>query len=72
MIHRLIEFSLRNRGIVIAIYLGLAAWVYWALNDDAGLSLEHRDFSQESGQHFAAQRTLLRSVSADRLTSVCK
>lgn len=31
MIHRLIEFSLRNRGIVIAIYLGLAAWGYWAL-----------------------------------------
>jgi copper/silver efflux system protein len=31
MIHRLIEFSLRNRGLVIAIYLGLAAWGYWAL-----------------------------------------
>src|SRR5256885_17048012 len=31
MIHRLIEFSLRNRGIVIAIYLGLAAWGYWDL-----------------------------------------
>src|SRR5438876_2741217 len=31
MIHRLIELSLRNRGIVIAIYLGLAAWGYWAL-----------------------------------------
>ena len=31
MIHRLIELSLRNRGIVIALYLGLAAWGYWAL-----------------------------------------
>src|SRR5205809_6576032 len=31
MSHRLIEVSLRNRGIVIAIYLGLAAWGYWAL-----------------------------------------
>src|SRR5438093_6471062 len=31
MIHRLIEFSLRNRGLVIAFYLGLAAWGYWAL-----------------------------------------
>src|SRR6266852_2970309 len=31
MIHRLIELSLRNRGIVIAIYLGFAAWGYWAL-----------------------------------------
>src|SRR3989441_6337649 len=31
MIHRLIEFSLRNRGLVIALYLGLAAWGYWAL-----------------------------------------
>src|SRR5947207_2584441 len=31
MIHRLIELSLRNRGLVIAIYLGLAAWGYWAL-----------------------------------------
>src|SRR5438067_2208435 len=31
MIHRLIEFSLRNRGLVIAIYLGLAGWGYWAL-----------------------------------------
>src|SRR5881227_2471392 len=31
MIHRLIELSLRNRALVIAIYLGLAAWGYWAL-----------------------------------------
>jgi Cu(I)/Ag(I) efflux system membrane protein CusA/SilA len=31
MIHRLIELSMRNRGLVIAIYLGLAAWGYWAL-----------------------------------------
>src|SRR2546430_376173 len=31
MIHRLIELSLKNRGLVIAIYLGLAAWGYWAL-----------------------------------------
>src|SRR5881398_3139042 len=31
MIQRLIEFSMRNRGLVIAIYLALAAWGYWAL-----------------------------------------
>ena len=31
MIHRLIEFSLRNRGIILALYLGLALWGYWAL-----------------------------------------
>src|SRR6476646_1711065 len=31
MIHRLIELSLRNRGLVIAIYAALAAWGYWAL-----------------------------------------
>src|SRR6266849_1461845 len=31
MINWLIEFSLRHRGLVIAIYLGLAAWGYWAL-----------------------------------------
>ncbi len=31
MINRLIELSLRNRGLVIAIYLGLAVWGYWAL-----------------------------------------
>jgi copper/silver efflux system protein len=31
MIHRLIELSMRNRGLVLAIYLGLAAWGYWAL-----------------------------------------
>src|SRR5437868_3497386 len=31
MIHRLIELSLRDRGLVIALYLGLAAWGYWAL-----------------------------------------
>jgi len=31
VIHRLIELSLRNRGLVIALYLGLAAWGYWAL-----------------------------------------
>jgi Cu(I)/Ag(I) efflux system membrane protein CusA/SilA len=31
MISRLIELSLRNRALVIALYLGLAAWGYWAL-----------------------------------------
>src|ERR1700716_1581282 len=31
MIQRLIELSLRNRGLVLALYLGLAAWGYWAL-----------------------------------------
>jgi Cu(I)/Ag(I) efflux system membrane protein CusA/SilA len=31
MINRLIELSLRNRFIVIALYLGLAAWGWWAL-----------------------------------------
>lgn len=31
MIHRLIEFSLKNRGLVVALYLGLAFWGYWAL-----------------------------------------
>jgi len=31
MIHRLIEISLRNRGLIIVLYLGLALWGYWAL-----------------------------------------
>jgi Cu(I)/Ag(I) efflux system membrane protein CusA/SilA len=31
MINRLIELSLRNRSIVVALYLGLAAWGWWAL-----------------------------------------
>ena len=31
MINKLIEFSLRNRGIVLALYLSLAIWGYWAL-----------------------------------------
>lgn len=31
MIHRLIEWSLKNRGIVIVIYIALAAAGYWAL-----------------------------------------
>ncbi|HJX90946.1 MAG TPA: CusA/CzcA family heavy metal efflux RND transporter [Pyrinomonadaceae bacterium] len=31
MIHRLIEMSLRNRGLVIVFYLGIALWGYWAL-----------------------------------------
>ena len=31
MINRLIEFAMHNRGLVIAIYLGLALWGYWAL-----------------------------------------
>jgi len=31
MIHRLIEFSLKNRGIIIVLYIALAAWGYWAL-----------------------------------------
>src|SRR5258705_1680651 len=31
MIHGLIEMSLRNRGLIIVFYLGLALWGYWAL-----------------------------------------
>ena len=31
MIHRLIEWSLNNRVLIIALYLGLAGWGYWAL-----------------------------------------
>ena len=31
MIQRLIEFSLKNRGLVVLAYLVLAAWGYWAL-----------------------------------------
>jgi Cu(I)/Ag(I) efflux system membrane protein CusA/SilA len=31
MINKLIEWSLNNRVIVVALYLGLAAWGYWAL-----------------------------------------
>jgi len=31
MIQRIIEFSLKNRGLVLLAYLALAAWGYWAL-----------------------------------------
>ena len=31
MIHRLIDFSLRNRGLIVVLYLGLATLGYWAL-----------------------------------------
>src|SRR5579883_1951715 len=31
MIHKLIEISLRNRWFVVALYVGLALWGYWAL-----------------------------------------
>ncbi len=31
MINRLIELSLRNRGLVVVLYLALASWGYWAL-----------------------------------------
>src|SRR5262245_26696160 len=31
MINRLIELSLKNRFLVVALYLGLAAWGWWAL-----------------------------------------
>ncbi|MGH9946307.1 MAG: efflux RND transporter permease subunit [Pyrinomonadaceae bacterium] len=31
MIHKLIEWSLRNRGIIIVMYIGVAAGGYWAL-----------------------------------------
>ncbi|MDQ3804148.1 MAG: CusA/CzcA family heavy metal efflux RND transporter [Acidobacteriota bacterium] len=31
MIHWLIELSMRNRALVLALYLGLAGWGYWAL-----------------------------------------
>ena len=31
MINRLIELSLRNRFVVVALYLALAGWGWWAL-----------------------------------------
>src|ERR671928_1233201 len=31
MISKLIEFAMRNRALVIALYLGLACWGLWAL-----------------------------------------
>src|SRR5881394_2395987 len=31
MISRLIELAMRNRALVLALYVGLAAWGYWAL-----------------------------------------
>lgn len=31
MIHHLIEWSLKNRALVVALYIGLAAWGYYAL-----------------------------------------
>src|SRR4051794_2347968 len=31
MINKIIEFSMRNRWLVLAVYVGLAAWGYWAL-----------------------------------------
>lgn len=31
MIHKLIEWSLKNRALVVALYIGLAAWGYYAL-----------------------------------------
>src|SRR6478609_9247629 len=31
MIQRMIEFSLKNGGLVLAVYVALAAWGYWAL-----------------------------------------
>src|SRR5437764_8753807 len=31
MIHKLIELSLKNRGIVLVVYMALALWGYWAL-----------------------------------------
>ena len=31
MIDRIIEFSLKNRFLVVAFYLGIAGWGYWAL-----------------------------------------
>src|SRR2546423_7950916 len=31
MIHRLIELALRNRGVVVVLYAGLALWGYWSL-----------------------------------------
>jgi Cu(I)/Ag(I) efflux system membrane protein CusA/SilA len=31
MIHHLIEWSLKNRALIVALYIGLAAWGYYAL-----------------------------------------
>ena len=35
MINRLIESALRNRVLVVVVYLGLAGWGWWALTRDA-------------------------------------
>jgi len=32
LIDRIIAFSLKNRFLVVAFYLGIAGWGYWALN----------------------------------------
>src|SRR5689334_13457103 len=31
MINRVIEFSMKNRMLIVAVYIGLAIWGYWAL-----------------------------------------
>ena len=31
MINRIIEFSMKNRWLILAIYAAFAAWGYWAL-----------------------------------------
>ncbi len=31
MINRILEFSMKNRWLIVAIYAVLAAWGYWAL-----------------------------------------
>ena len=35
MINRLIEFSLKNRFLILLVYALLAVWGYWALLPDA-------------------------------------
>src|SRR6266581_60762 len=32
MINRIIEFSMKNRWLIVAIYAAIAAWGYWALH----------------------------------------
>ena len=70
MINRLIDVALRNRFLVIAVYLGLAGWGWWALAhtpiDAIGQEREQRRFDAEHCGAIANQRSGFRNVDCER------
>ena len=61
MIDRLIEVSLRNRFLVVALWIGIAAWGLWAMLHapiDAIPDLSDNNFDSKEHDFFSCRRVV--------------